>query len=388
MKIVQSVPGKFHHFHLARQLRQRDMLAMIFSSYPSWKLRDEQIPPELLRTFPLVHLLTLTSARYRKKYRAAVDQIAQWDRVTFDRYVARNLPPCDAFVGLSGSALRSGRAAQSGGAKYVCDRGSSHIRYGEQLMEAEFRRWGQEYERVDPRNLAGEEEEYAQADLITVPSTFAYESFVEMGVDTQKIRKVPYGADLRRFSKVADPDPETFDVLFVGQVSFRKGIPYLLEAFEKLRHPKKKLTIVGSVLLEIAPFLQGQSLDDVQFVGTLPNAQLKEIMSRSHVMVLPSLEEGLALVLGEAMACGCPLICSENCGGADLMTDGREGFLVPIRDAEAIRERLERLAQNPALRAQMSGRCLERVGEIGGWDTYGAGYVSVLKSLLSAPLPA
>ena len=200
-------------------------------------------------------------------------------------------------------------------------------------MQAEFQRWGQAYDRVDPKNIAQEEEEYAQADLITVPSTFAYESFVEMGISAQKIRKVSYGADLRRFGKVAEPDPETFQILFVGQVSFRKGIPYLLEAFENLRHPKKKMIVVGSVLPEIEQVLQSRSFQDVQFVGVQPNAQLKEIMSRSHVMILPSLEEGLALVLGEAMACGCPLICSENCGGSDLMSDGREGFVVPIRDS-------------------------------------------------------
>ena len=67
-------------------------------------------------------------------------------------------------------------------------------------------------------------------------------------------------------------------------------------------------------------------------------------MSSSHVLVLPSVEEGLALVQAQAMACGCPLISSTNTGGEDLFSDGVEGFLVPIRSPEAIAERLQQLA--------------------------------------------
>ena len=388
MKIVQSVSGKFHHFHLARQLYQRGMLESIFSSYPRQKLRGEGIPANLLRTFPYVHLLSLAGGRFGWKNRRLVEQMAHWDRLTFDRYVSRHLPECDVFVGLSGSGLLSGRTAQGRGSKYVCDRGSSHIRYWDQIMREEFRRWGQDYDQIDPRNIAEEEDEYAQADLITVPSEFACRSFVEMGVPRRKLRVVAYGADLQRFSQVARPSLDTFDVLYVGAVSFLKGIPDLLEAFRLFRHPRKRLTLVGEVMPEMAAFLQGMSTDNVEFAGRVPHDRLKEIMSRSHVLVFPSLNDGFGMVIGEAMACGCPVICSENCGGADFLTDGREGFIVPTQSSSSIAERLERLAQDPELRELMSLACLIRVGEIGGWDTYGAGYVAVLDSLVSAPVTA
>ena len=214
-----------------------------------------------------------------------------------------------------------------------------------------------------------------------MPSEFARRTYIEMGVPADKIKKVPYGSDLSRFAKVAEPATDSFDVLFAGQISFRKGIPYLLDAFAKFRHPKKTLTVVGSVLPEIARYLQGKSFDRVEFIGAQPQPRLKELMSRSHVMVLPSVEEGLALVQGEAMACGCPLISSENTGAEDLFDDGREGFIVPIRDPASITDRLERLAQDPGLRDAMSARALGRVARIGGWDTYGRDYVAVLEAL-------
>ena len=83
--------------------------------------------------------------------------------------------------------------------------------------------------------------------------------------------------------------------------------------------------------------------DNVTFVGTVPQTELKQWMSRSHVMVMPSLDEGIALVQGQALACGCPVIATTNSGASDLFTDGIEGFIVPIRDPDALRDRMQRL---------------------------------------------
>lgn len=383
MRVVQTVFGKFHHFHLARQLHQRGMLAGIFSSYPNWKLRDQQIPMDLVHTFPPLHMVVL--AGYKYGFSSAFSrELSWWTALTLDSHVASRLPDCDVFVGISGSGLKTGRLAQKRGGRYICDRGSSHIRWANRMLTEEFARWGQEFEGIYPKYMGREEQEYEQADAITVPSEFTRRTYVEMGVPANKIKKVPYGSDLSRFAKVAEPALDSFDVLFVGQVSFRKGIPYLLDAFAKLRHPKKTLTIVGGVLPEIERYLQGRSLENVDFVGAQRHTRLQELMSRSHVMVLPSVEEGLALVQGEAMACGCPIIGSENTGAEDMFDDGYEGFIVPIRDPNAITERLERLAQDSALRDAMSARSLERVARIGGWDTYGRDYVAVLETLTAA----
>ena len=86
---------------------------------------------------------------------------------------------------------------------------------------------------------------------------------------------------------------------------------------------------------------------------------------------MPSIEEGLALVQGQAMACGLPVIATTNTGAEDLFTDGVEGFIVPIRDPEAIREKLLRLYHDPELREEMSRAALSRVQSMAGWDDYG-----------------
>jgi glycosyltransferase involved in cell wall biosynthesis len=225
--------GKFSLFNIARELLRKAMLEQIFSGYPSWKLKGEDIPPERLTTFPWLQTPYMALGRWGLLGNGWFQRELAWKaHQSLDRYVARHLPCCDVLLAYSSSGLYCGMEAQQRGAKYICHRGSSHIRYQDAILREEFARWGEPFPGIDPRIMAKEEAEYQTADAVTVPSTFAYRSFVEMGVPEPKLEKIPYGVDLRRFEKVAEPDPETFDVLFVGQVGFRKGAPYLIEAFK------------------------------------------------------------------------------------------------------------------------------------------------------------
>ncbi len=109
--------------------------------------------------------------------------------------------------------------------------------------------------------------------------------------------------------------------------------------------------------------------EGVTFAGTMPQSELKKWMSRSHVMVMPSLDEGMALVQGQALACGCPVIATTASGGADLLSDGVEGFIIPVRDPDALCDRMQRLAEDPALQQRMSEAALQRVRSLGGWGS-------------------
>ncbi|MBI4726228.1 glycosyltransferase family 4 protein [candidate division TA06 bacterium] len=371
MKIVQTVFGKFHHFHLARQLHKRGMLEAIFSSYPSWKLRNEGLPMEKIKTFPWIHTAMMAKWRFGM-HNDRLDKELAWALAnTLDRHVANKLPHCDVFIGISGSGLRTGGISQKRGAKYICDRGSTHIQYAKQILDEEYNHWGLKFPGIDPRAIERERAEYYRSDIITVPSEFVRKSFIEKGVNPNKIRKIPYGADLNMFAPVDKPPDDVFEVLFVGQVSLRKGIPYLLKGFSKFKHSKKRLRIVGSAFPGMDVIFKRHDMGQVELMAPIPYNKLKYIMSKSHVMVLPSIEEGLALVQGHAMACGCPLISSINTGAEDLFTNGREGFIIPIRDSDAITEKLEIMAQNRQKREEMSVAALERVNSIKGWDTYG-----------------
>jgi alpha-maltose-1-phosphate synthase len=368
-QVVLSTLGKFHTFDLARQLDRFGALRAIFTGYPRFKLRDEQLPRNKVRTFPYLH------APYMRLGSASGLARKLWerqDRFWLDQYTRASLPDCDVFCGLSGSGLRTGQLARKRGAKYVCDRGSSHIRFQDDVLRREYDAQSIAYSGIDPWIVEREETEYAEADIITVPSQFAYDSFQQYGVPAAKLRRVPYGVDLSRFHPVSRPSADEFRVLFVGAISVRKGTAYLLKAFDRIRHPRKHLTLIGTVaeeLLEQISKLRGRP--DISVLGAVPQHQLKVYMSESHAMVLPSVEEGLALVQAQAMACRCPLISSSSTGASDLFSDGTEGFIVRPQDADVLAARLQTLADDSDLREHMAEAALRRVRSMGGWDEYG-----------------
>jgi starch synthase len=203
-----------------------------------------------------------------------------------------------------------------------------------------------------------------------------------MGLPAEKIRKIPYGVRLERFHPIGQPPEGRFEVLFAGGVSLRKGVPYLLEAFAKVRHPAKRLRVAGAIRPDFEAVLSRMPQENVEFLGSVPQERMIELMSTSTVMVLPSIEEGLALVQGQAMACGCPVIASTNTGSQDLYTDGIEGFIVPIRDPGALTQRMQQLAEDPDLRQRMSEAALVRVKSLGGWKDYGDQWEKLLQEAI------
>ena len=324
----------------------------------------------------------LSSARLWQPPTSVAQQFAYWDACAFDNWVSSQIEECHVFVGLSGSGLNTGGTVKRRGGKYVCDRGSSHIRYYNTILAEEHKRWRVPYSPVDPRIIRREEAEYTEANAISVPSEFARRTFVQLGIAAEKVVKIPYGVRLERFRPTTRPADDSFEVLFAGSVCLRKGFPYLIEAFQMLRRPKKRLRFAGAIDAAAKPVLDRMDLTDVEFLGPISQSELADCMSGCHVMVLPSIEEGLALVQGQAMACGCPLISSYHSGGEDLFEDGVEGFLVPIRSSNAIYERLQQLADDPELQSRMSSAAVQRVQGQNGWTTYGDRYSEFLQKLV------
>ncbi len=385
MKIALSTPGKFHTFDLARELYARDALATLFTGYPKFKLKNEGLPQELLNTFPWVQGPYMALATKLPLPKKVIQEWENFAAISFGAFVAQNLPECDLYVGLSGSALPAGKKAHQLGAKFVCDRGSAHIRIQDQLLREEHEQWGLPYAGIDPRAIEREEAEYSEADCITVPSQFALNSFQELGLPANKLHLLPYGVSLSKFEKIAEPDISRFDILFVGAMSLQKGVQYLVQAYQKLNQASKSLTFVGAQSSEIIILLKSRGIwsDEIRILGHIPQHELKNLMSRSHVLVLPSIQDGFGMVMAQAMACGCPVVASANTGGQDLFDDGQEGYVVPIRDVDSLADRLQRLADDPEQRMVMGQRSLVRVKSFGGWRDYGENAMRIYKELVS-----
>lgn len=221
--------------------------------------------------------------------------------------------------------------------------------------------------RDSDQKRARKDEELADAELIVVASRFTAATLAHYPGPLAPIRVVPYGAptpDERPRAWSAGGTP--LRVLYVGSLSQRKGLSYLFKAVAALG-AGVRLTVVGS-RVAACPALD-QALANHRHVSSLPHAEILALMRDHDVLVFPSLFEGFGLVITEAMSQGLVVITTPHTAGPDLISDGQDGFIVPIRDADAISERLERLRADRQLLAHMGTMALASARRR-GWDSF------------------
>lgn len=366
MRVIVSAPTRFHLFDLARELDRRQVLTRLFTAYP--RIRVDPSLKAVTTALPIHGLLRYASRRIPD---GLLRRELEWHFIEqYDLEVARRLPEADVVVALSGRALHTLRRARELGAVAVCDRGSCHIVHQDQVLAEEHARWGVPYRCIDPRGIAKELDEYDTADLITVPSRYACATFIAYGVPAGKVAVVPYGVGLDEFQ----PGPGSggrFRVLFVGRISLQKGVPYLLEAVRPLMAlPRFEVCLAGATEPDSSAWLR--HFEGLRLLGHIPRRDLALLYASSSVLVLPSVQDGLALVIAQAMASGLPVIATPESGAEELLTDGVEGFVVPARSANAIRDRLLRLYEDNDLRLHMGAAARAKAEALGGWSQYGA----------------
>lgn len=369
MRFVLSTTVQAHTFDAAKALRSRGHLAALFAGYPARKLAGRGLAGPEVRTYP-APVLTWLAANRVVKNSWFQQRSEAWPKVAFDRHVARRLPDADVLVATSSVGLFSGRAARARGMAWVCDRPACHIVTQNQLLAEEYERHGLRWPGIHPAVIERELAEYEEADAVLVASEFARRSFLDHGFDDRRLWVVPYGIDLRDFYPEPREADGRFTVLFVGQVSLQKGVGYLIDAFKRVTHPQKRLIIVGSWVEETDLFRRRCGSEAATFTGAVPRDQLRRHMSEADVLVLPSIQDGYGMVVDQAMACGCPCIVSDHAGSADTVRDGVNGFVFPARDVDALAARLQRLADDPDLRAAMREAAVAAAGARGGWDAY------------------
>ncbi len=188
-----------------------------------------------------------------------------------------------------------------------------------------------------------------RARLVLAASEFLAEAAARLGA--HEVRVIANGVEL---PAVVGPPQEPPHVLFVGRLSEEKGILDFLEATEGLDR-----VIVGD-----GP-LRGRVQESVGFV---PHAQLGRYYERAGVVCVPSRREGYGVTAREAMACGRPVVATAVGGLPDAIRDGANGFLVPPGDVAALRDGIERLLTDAALRAELGVNARRSVEERYPWD--------------------
>jgi len=370
LRVIVSVGGVFHSLRLVEALAQRGFLARYITS--------ENAAVSAPQPTQYVFGPELIGAAVR--HLPGVRRIVPWNLVKdnlFDLLARRHVSDCDIFHVWNTYALWSLRKAKRFGAKIVVDRGSAHPLTQEALLREEYRRFGVRYTATHPWLIRKQLKEFDEADCVLVPSQFAYQSFVDQGFDKARLTWVPFGADLEHFAPSAHP-PEKFRVLFVGSLSLQKGVQYLLEAFSQLRLKDAELVLCGAVTDDAKPTL-AKYAGQYRLIGPFAHSCLPDIYRRASIYVQASIQEGSALAIYEAMACGLPVIVTTHTGA--IARDGIDGFVVPIRDARAIADRILELYEDKPRRETMGRSARARALEF-TWDRYADSVIQVYERLL------
>ncbi|HJQ22297.1 MAG TPA: glycosyltransferase family 4 protein [Blastocatellia bacterium] len=216
-----------------------------------------------------------------------------------------------------------------------------------------------------------------------VASQFTAQTLIERGIPPAQVRVVPYGVDSSGFEQraAAPPAEQPFTALFVGSLSQRKGLSYLLSAARLLKTKAARILLCGRGIVDTLLLAQYSDVCIEVKVG-LSHADLVRQMHGADVLVMPSLAEGFGHVILEAMSCGLPVIATPHTCAPDVLEHGKHGFIVPIRDAEALAEHIAWGLENRAELAAMGEAAAVRARQF-TWERFRAGVCAAYTKMIN-----
>ncbi|BAN35166.1 glycosyl transferase group 1 [Sulfuricella denitrificans skB26] len=326
------------------------------------------LPKEKVSTYPIIEacrllakILNIDALTRHETGLCCVDAVYH----NLDRNVARQISKMGSVEGVyayEDGALETFQTARKMGVTTNYEIASAYWRAAVNIFQEEAElnpEWAVTIAALNysTEKLNRKDEEIALADKVIVASNFTASNLTLGNFANKDVVIIPYGSPTPIQQVIPDKDnSRKLKVLFVGNLSQGKGISYLFGASDLLKD-KIALTVIGSRNQTCIPL--DRQLEKCRYFPSLPHNEVLKEMRCHDVFVFPSLWDGFGLVILEAMSQGIPVIASTNCGGPDVITDGKDGFIVPIRSCEAIAEKLEILANDIDLLNQMKIAALE-----------------------------
>ena len=412
-KIVVAQLGARRHYAVPVLLHQEGMLAQFFTDAyvgrgSAWQelsrlaqwlppacrpvglqrllgRREDGLPPEKVTAYNLFGA-AYALAQSRAGNGESLERVYQEYGRRFANLVLRHsLCQGQGLYTFPSTALPLFQHGSQQGMKLFLDQFSAPRKIMARLMKEEHERWpGWE----KPASWAAssaisadvEKQECQLADAIICPSQFVAQGLVSLDIPSDKIFLVPHGVEAGRFSCDRPPwhGRRPLRLLFLGKVNLLKGVPYLYQALEHLGTTQVTLRLVGEV--ELQETYRSFMAKRGEVTGRVPRTEVRRHYAWADAFIFPSLCEGSAIVTYEALAAGLPVITTPHAGS--VVRDGREGFLVPIRDPEGLAAKIDLLAANPELLTQMSRNAEQRAQEF-SWQRYGVRLVETVKAIFS-----
>jgi len=293
-------------------------------------------------------LVTYGALKLPGSLRPADGKLFKWQDQGFDKAVACSL--CEGrdqwLHAMPGQCLRSFSRARILGIRTVLNHASGPVSLQLECIKEEYTRVGlalSDHHSFDAEYFRREQEEYALAEYHCVASSFVKKQLVSLGIPHDRVFQVPYAADPMIFWR-RQPHPSTkpFRILFAGQLTLRKGIRFLIDAYEQIADQIPcELHICGRLCCDFRDVLPTLlSKKGVHWHGALSQSALAQEMRSASVLVLPSVEEAFGLVVPQALSCGTPCVVSDRVGAADLIKQHENGSVTPVGAVDKLLEEL------------------------------------------------
>jgi glycosyltransferase involved in cell wall biosynthesis len=355
------VHGRFFAFSLAQALAANGQHVRVLTNYP--KLIAAKFGVARNMIVPCIWHGISSRGLHRLGALAKRRVMEPWVHMAFGRWAAARVRhDADAVVCFSGVAEEVfRRLGSSGGPQKILVRGSAHIREQHRLLLEEELRVRIPVDKPSMWMVGREEREYELADRIVVLSTFALDSFKRHGVNHNKLSMIGLGTDTARFrpteKTLADRQRRIVGnsrlrVLMVGSLTPQKGAFDYVSLANRFREVMD-FRFVGDVPQDVSAMLD-RTGSNLQIVDRVAENELPLEYAWGDIFVFPTIQDGYAVVIAQALASGLPVICTTNCAGSDVVTEGKNGWVVPIRDVAALAKKLEWCDANRILLAEMS----------------------------------
>jgi glycosyltransferase involved in cell wall biosynthesis len=364
MKVNIAVCGRFHFHKYVKYLEKLGFLHKLYCSYR--RGYGFEVPRERLENLWLKeHLLYAHTKTFGELgfsfFLPLYHRI--WERSALRRWSRPNL----AHIMLHGTALALMQRCETDETPIIGEAVNAHPDIVTRILSPEYERLGLRYPHY-ARIMERHKEEIGRCDRILAPSRWVARSYEQAGVDSTKVEVLPYPSGVRAGgARKRRRNESTVRILCVGGLQVRKGQHYLLNAVNTLNsrttHTKFEVTLVGQGRTSYMRILRGIS-GDFHHVSHVPNAEMPAFMGNFDVFALASLEDGFSVAVCEALEAGLPVVTTENVGAADVVVEGRNGFVVPAQDSA-------RLADAIANAADMTLEFEANApGRVGDWKEY------------------
>ncbi len=381
MKVTTAAFGRFPTYNQAVELEKRGILFEFLSNYPKSMALNAGIKEEHLK----IMLYTGVLHRLNKKIKSKL--FTRYLHKEFSKSVLNNLNmDTDIVIGLSSFNFKVIDHLQGSNIVKITDHASVHLEEMKNTIDEEIAEFGLEgYSQIPQWSIDVENYEFNNSDYIFLCSNYVKETFLSQGYDRNKLIVNNFGVDLHDFKKVKKEDGK-FRIIYCGGIKVSKGVHYLLKAFNELKLKDAELWLIGAGYpnkdLNCVIKSMGINFDNIYFKGSHPQNQLYKLFSQGSIFCFPSLSDGFGLVVSQAMACGLPVIVTENTGAKDIVNENN-GFIVPIKNIEALKEKILTLYSDNDFLLNMSEYVVSKKNLSGiSWDAYGQRLEDNLKKII------